>query len=161
MNFTVAAVLNPLVPDAEVVITPKIFGFRHQIFAVQCGQMKSTLFTFLVGIPTANRSTNRSLFKDPKLWRLYTTTSNFDSKDYISICVSGTKVNIVGVFNYEFSTTMLTQTHLFFTRYTYIVLCLFYKYIIFTCVHVIYIKLILSCSASETILLGLIKLPLI
>ena len=67
--------------------------------------MKNTLFTFLAGIPTTNRSINWSLFKDPKLQRWYTTTSNIDSKDYVSRAVRDTKVYIVDVFNYEFPTS--------------------------------------------------------
>ena len=72
------------------------------------GSNEDTLFTFMVGIPTTNRSTNRSLFKDPKLQRRYTTTSNIDTKDYIITAVSGTKVNIVDVFNYEFPTYIIS-----------------------------------------------------
>jgi len=67
--------------------------------------MKNTLFTFLASIPTTNTSINRSLFKDPKLLRWCTTTSNIDRKDYIIRAVWGTKANIVDVFNYKFPTS--------------------------------------------------------
>ena len=80
----------------------------NSTFCRAMGSNEDTLFTFMVGIPTTNRSTNRSLFKDPKLQRRYTTTSNIDTKDYIITAVSGTKVNIVDVFNYEFPTYIIS-----------------------------------------------------
>ena len=65
---------------------------------------KNTFLTFLTGPPTQHRSTNPSLFKEPKLQRRYTATFNVDTKDYISKTVSGTKVSIGDVFNYELPT---------------------------------------------------------
>jgi len=73
----------------------------HILYRV-VGWNENTLFSFLAGLPISNRSTNWSLFKDPKLQRWY--TPNIDTKVYISRTVSGTKVDIVDVFNCEFPT---------------------------------------------------------
>jgi len=76
---------------------------------------ENTLFSFLAGLPTTERSTNRFLFTEPKVQRKYTTTVNIDNKDYISKAVSGTKLNIVNVFNYEFPTQILSSGHCLLT----------------------------------------------
>jgi len=55
------------------------------------------------GVPSPKFCTqyfpNLSTCKDDK------TTFDFETKDYVSKAVSGTKVNIVDVFNYEFPTS--------------------------------------------------------
>jgi len=71
---------------------------------VQRGEIK-THCSLSLKVYNNNRSANRSLFKEPKLQRWYAANCNIDTKDYISRAVTGTKVNIVDMFNYEFPTT--------------------------------------------------------
>ena len=61
----------------------------------------------------------------------------------------------------SFSNSVYAYTPLCYVIHTLLILFLFYKYTVFVCVHVVYIKLLSSESATGTISLGLIKLPLI
>jgi hypothetical protein len=56
-----------------------------------------------VGLPT-NLFSRNLIYKDDK------TTFNVDTKDYVSKAVSGTKDNIVGVFDCEFPTPLFPRT---------------------------------------------------